>query len=138
MRGLATGRHYGRGRMRYPPVPGIDAVARTGDGRLVYAGCVRPPFGTMAERLVAPFQAEVPAGAGPFAIAAGMNPGLSGWMALTARRREVGALGTVLVLGATGCRAASPCRGHRLSGRRGSDDRVAGPGRARRPGAGSG
>lgn len=102
VRGLATGRHYGRGRMRYPLVPGIDAVARTGDGRLVYTGYARPPFGTMAERLVAPFQAEIPAGADPLAIAAGMNPGLSGWMVLTTRRREVGALGTVLVLGATG------------------------------------
>jgi NADPH:quinone reductase-like Zn-dependent oxidoreductase len=101
VRGLASGRHY-RGRMVYPLVPGIDAVARTGDGRLVYTGYVRPPFGTMAERLLAPFQTEVPAGADPLAIAAGMNPGLSGWMALTSRREEVGALGTVLVLGATG------------------------------------
>jgi NADPH:quinone reductase-like Zn-dependent oxidoreductase len=102
VRGLASGRHYSRGPMAYPLVPGIDAVARTGDGRLVYTGYAGPPFGTMAERLVAPFQAEVPAGADPLAIAAGMNPGLSGWMVLTARREEVGALGTVLVLGATG------------------------------------
>jgi NADPH:quinone reductase-like Zn-dependent oxidoreductase len=102
VRGLASGRHYGRGQMTYPLVPGIDAVARTGDGRLVYTGYARPPFGTMAEQLFAPFQAEVPAGADPLAIAAGMNPGLSGWMVLTARRKEVGALGTVLVLGATG------------------------------------
>lgn len=101
VRGLATGRHYGAGSV-YPLVPGIDAVARTGDGRLVYAGYARPPLGTMAERLVVPFQAEVPAGADPLAIAAGMNPGLSGWMVLTSRRREVGALRTVLVLGATG------------------------------------
>jgi NADPH:quinone reductase-like Zn-dependent oxidoreductase len=102
VRGLATGQHYGRGQMTYPLVPGIDAVARTGGGRLVYTGYARPPFGTMAERLFAPLQAEVPAGADPLAIAAGMNPGLSGWMVLTARRKEVGALGTVLVLGATG------------------------------------
>jgi NADPH:quinone reductase-like Zn-dependent oxidoreductase len=102
VRGLASGRHYHHGRMVYPLVPGIDAVARTGDGRLVYTGYARPPFGTMAERLVAPFQAEVPAGADPLAIAAGMNPGLSGWMVLTARRKEAGALGAVLVLGATG------------------------------------
>ena len=102
VRGQATGRHYGSGDMTYPLVPGIDAVARTGDGRLVYTGYARPPFGTMAERLFAPFQAELPMGADPLAIAAGMNPGLSGWMVLTARRKEVGALGTVLVLGATG------------------------------------
>lgn len=102
VRGLATGQHYGRGSMTYPLVPGIDAVARTGDGRLVYTGYARPPFGTMAERLVTPFQVEIPAGADPLTIAAGMNPGLSGWMVLTARRRETGTLGTVLVLGATG------------------------------------
>ncbi|KRD06026.1 oxidoreductase [Mycobacterium sp. Root265] len=102
VRGLATGRHYGSGQLTYPFVPGIDAVARTGDGRLVYTGYARPPFGTMAERLFAPLQAELPMGADPLTIAAGMNPGLSGWMVLTARRKEVGALGTVLVLGATG------------------------------------
>jgi NADPH:quinone reductase-like Zn-dependent oxidoreductase len=102
VRTLAAGWHHGHGQMTYPLVPGIDAVARTGDGRLVYTGYARPPSGTMAERLAAPFQAEVPAGADPLAIAAGMNPGLPGWMALTARRKEAGALGTVLVLGATG------------------------------------
>jgi NADPH:quinone reductase-like Zn-dependent oxidoreductase len=102
VRGLAAGRHYGSGQMTYPLVPGVDAVARTSVGRLVYTGYARPPFGTMAERLFAPLQVEVPAGADPLTIAAGMNPGLSGWMVLTARRTEVGALGTVLVLGATG------------------------------------
>jgi NADPH:quinone reductase-like Zn-dependent oxidoreductase len=101
VRGLASGRHYG-GEMAYPLVLGIDAVGRTGDGRLVYTGYARPPFGTMAEQLTAPFQAEVPMGADPLMIAAGMNPGLSGWMVLTSRRRRVGSLGTVLVLGATG------------------------------------
>ncbi|MCG8917691.1 zinc-binding alcohol dehydrogenase family protein [Actinokineospora sp. PR83] len=111
VRGVVTGRHYSRGQMTYPLVPGIDAVARTGDGRLVYTGYARPPFGTMAERLVAPFQAEVPAGADPLAIAAGMNPGLSGWVVLAARRREVGALGTVLVLGATGMSGSLAVRG---------------------------
>lgn len=102
VRGMATGRHYSSGRMTYPLVPGIDAVARTGDGRLVYTGYARPPFGTMAERLFTPLQAELPLGADPLMIAAGMNPALSGWMVLTTRRKELGALGTVLVLGATG------------------------------------
>jgi NADPH:quinone reductase-like Zn-dependent oxidoreductase len=102
VRGQAAGRHYGSGQVTYPLVPGIDAVARTGDGRMVYTGYARPPFGTMAERLSAPLQAELPVGADPLTIAAGMNPGLSGWMVLSARRKEVGTLGTVLVLGATG------------------------------------
>ncbi|MHA6631224.1 hypothetical protein ACU61A_37810 [Pseudonocardia sichuanensis] len=54
-------------------------MARTGDGRLVYTGLSRSPWGTMAERLVTPFEVELPAGADPLAVAAGMNPGMSGW-----------------------------------------------------------
>jgi len=101
VRGLAAGRHYSSGG-GFPLVPGIDAVARTGDDRLVYTGFARPPMGTMSERLYAPTQLEVPVGADPLMIAAGMNPALSGWIVLSSRREEVGALGTVLVLGATG------------------------------------
>jgi NADPH:quinone reductase-like Zn-dependent oxidoreductase len=119
VRGLASGRHYGSNQA-YPLVPGVDAVARTDDGRLVYTGLTRPPWGTMAERLVTPFEVELPAGADPLAVAAGMNPGMSGWMPLIARRKEVGALGTVLVLGATGMsgslavRAALALGAHRV------------------------
>ncbi|MGV2985324.1 zinc-binding dehydrogenase [Microbacterium sp. AGC85] len=101
VRGLASGRHYSSGG-GFPLVPGIDAVARTDDGRLVYTGFARPPMGTMGERLYAPIQLDVPVGADPLMIAAGMNPALSGWVVLSARRQELGALGTVLVLGATG------------------------------------
>ncbi|GAA0349399.1 hypothetical protein NE235_36355 [Actinoallomurus spadix] len=101
VRGLASGRHYGSDQA-YPLVPGVDAVARTDDGRLVYTGLARSPWGTMAEWLVTPFEVELPAGADPLAVAAGMNPALSGWMPLITRRKEVGAPGTVLVLGATG------------------------------------
>jgi hypothetical protein len=49
------------------PPRGTTAAARCGIrryGRLVDTGYARPPLGTMAERLVAPFQAEVPAGGG--------------------------------------------------------------------------
>lgn len=101
VRGMAAGRHYSSDRV-YPLVPGIDAVARAGDGRLVYTGFARSPWGTMAEWLVTPFELELPAGADPLAVAAGMNPALSGWMPLVARRETAGELGTVLVLGATG------------------------------------
>ncbi|MFJ9553960.1 hypothetical protein ACIRPH_09095 [Nocardiopsis sp. NPDC101807] len=101
VRGLASGRHYNSDHA-YPLVPGVDAVARTADGRLVYTGFAHAPWGTMAERMVTPFELEVPPGADPLAVAAGMNPGMSGWMVLTARRKETGRLGTVLVLGATG------------------------------------
>ena len=101
VRGVAAGRHY-RSTNVYPLVPGIDAVARTGDGRLVYTGFAQAPWGTMAERMATPFALDLPAGADPLEIAAGINPGTSGWVALADRREEVGALDTVLVLGATG------------------------------------
>jgi NADPH:quinone reductase-like Zn-dependent oxidoreductase len=100
-RGQAAARHYTGGHA-YPLVPGIDAVARAGDGRLVYTGLARSPWGTMAERLVTPFEVELPPGADPLAVAAGMNPAISGWMPLIGHRKETGGLGTVLVLGATG------------------------------------
>ncbi|GAA5033740.1 zinc-binding alcohol dehydrogenase family protein [Microbacterium fluvii] len=101
VRSLAAGRHYGSG-AQYPLVPGVDAVARTADGRLVYTGWPRAPWGTMAETLATPVGLELPSGADPFAIAAGMNPAMSGWMPLSQHLEARGALGTVLVLGATG------------------------------------
>jgi len=100
-RSIAAGRHYGSAD-GYPLVAGVDAVARTADGRLVYTGWPRAPWGTMAERLATPVGLELPAGADPLTIAAGVNPGMSGWLALTAHREAHGQLGTVLVLGATG------------------------------------
>jgi len=103
VRSLASGAHYGSKGV-WPSVPGLDAVARTGDGALVYTGFAESPFGTLAERIAVPsrMRLPLPAGADPAQIAAGMNPGMSSWMTLTARRGEIGALGTVLVLGATG------------------------------------
>ncbi|WP_237108907.1 zinc-binding alcohol dehydrogenase family protein [Nonomuraea sp. MG754425] len=101
VRALASARHYGSDQA-YPLVPGLDAVARTDDGRLVYTGLPQSPWGTMAEWLVTPFEVELPAGADPLAVAAGMNPATSGWMPLITHRKEMGELDTVLVLGATG------------------------------------
>ncbi len=101
VRGQAAARHYAGGNA-YPLVPGIDAVAQTGDGRIVYTGLTRSPWGTMAERLVTAFEVELPPNADPFAVAAGMNPAISGWMPLISHRKETGGIGTVLVLGATG------------------------------------
>ena len=106
---MAQGAHYGS-HGRYPSIPGVDAVARTADGALVYTGYVTPPYGTLAERLAVPsdMRLELPAGADPVQVAAAMNPGLSSWMPLVARvteRNSSGSandLGTVLVLGATG------------------------------------
>ena len=112
VRSRVEGRHYST-RGIWPAVPGIDAVARTPDGTLVYTGFVDPPWGTMAERMAVPgqFGTPLPDGADPVAVAAGMNPGMASWIPLARRRDELASdrqagdkagLGTVLVLGATG------------------------------------
>lgn len=105
VRSRVAGRHYSVEGV-WPAVPGVDAVARTSDGRLVYTGFVDVPWGTMAERMAVPaqFGMELPAGADPLAVAAGMNPGAASWLPLSKRADEIRGtgLGTVLVLGATG------------------------------------
>src|SRR5580692_2959053 len=103
VRSLAAGRHYGSTGV-WPMIPGVDAVARTSDGELVYTGYPVPPYGTLAERISVPagVRLVLPPGADPVPVAAGLNPGLSSWLPLTARVREVSRLGTVLVLGGTG------------------------------------
>ena len=101
VRALAGGDHYGStGPGRW--FPGVDAVARTDDGRLVYTGFTEHPYGTFAERMSVPMTLPLPDGADPVQIAGGLNPGLSSWLPLRARRRPTARLGTVLVLGATG------------------------------------
>lgn len=101
VRSIASGRHYGS-TDSYPLVLGVDAVAERPDGTLVYTGFTRAPWGTMAERLATPFEIPLPKGADPLKIAAGMNPAMSGFMPLVAHQEQHGALGAVLVLGATG------------------------------------
>ena len=100
-RSTATGRHYGS-TFSYPLIPGIDAVARTAAGETVYTGLPRPPWGTMASHLATRYTFPLPSTVDPLAIAAGMNPGLSGWIPLSAQRERLSDLGPVLVLGATG------------------------------------
>jgi NADPH:quinone reductase-like Zn-dependent oxidoreductase len=103
VRSRAHGKHYSS-EGAYPLVPGVDAVARTADGALIYTGNVAPPHGTMAERMAVQGGFPLPAGSHDRAahVAAGMNPGLSSWMPLKARQAETGELGTVAILGATG------------------------------------
>ncbi len=103
VRSLAAGRHYGS-TDAYPLIPGVDAVARTPEGALVYTGYAEAPYGTIAERISVPeaMGFPLPEGADPLAVAAGMNPGAASWLPLRKRVDEIGALGTVLVLGATG------------------------------------
>jgi NADPH:quinone reductase-like Zn-dependent oxidoreductase len=117
VRSAATGRHYGS-TGTWPLIPGVDAVARTVDGDLIFTGFVRPPYGTLAERMVIPgaMRFSLPNGADPIAVAGGMNPGLSSWMPLKARANEIGALGTVLILGVTGMAGTLAVQNARMLG----------------------
>ncbi len=103
VRSLAVGDHYGS-TDTWPLIPGIDAVARTPAGALIYTGFVRPPYGTLAERMAVPraMRVALPPGADAVKVAGGVNPGLASWLPLSARAGEVDALGTVLILGVTG------------------------------------
>jgi NADPH:quinone reductase-like Zn-dependent oxidoreductase len=126
VRSLAAGRHYGS-TQAWPLVPGVDVVARTAGGDLIYTGLVSPPYGTFAERMAVPkkFRVPLPTGADPVKIAGGMNPGLASWLPLKARVREIGSLGSVLVLGATGMTGYLAVQHARLLGA----DRIVGVGR---------
>lgn len=105
VRSLAHNRHYGAAGV-YPMIPGVDAVARSAEGKLVYTGYLAAPYGTMAERMaVRPrFAFELPKGLEDRAerVAGGANPGMSSWLPLKSRLAETGVLGTVVVVGATG------------------------------------
>jgi NADPH:quinone reductase-like Zn-dependent oxidoreductase len=98
----ARGSHYTSGG-QYPLIPGVDGVGRLDDGRRVFFGAGRPPFGTFAELSVARPQAVFPlADSIPDATAAALgNPAMSSWGALTYRAKfQPGE--SVLILGATG------------------------------------
>jgi len=102
VRALANGSHYGStGKLQF--VPGVDGVGRLQDGKRVYFGVMRPPFGTFAERAVTePWLClPLPETVDDVTVAAMMNPGMSSWAALTARAMFV-AGESVLILGATG------------------------------------
>ncbi|MGB6985717.1 MAG: zinc-binding alcohol dehydrogenase family protein [Candidatus Aquilonibacter sp.] len=117
VRSLAAGRHYGS-TSSWPLIPGVDAVARTSDGELIYTGFVRPPYGTFAQLMAVPKKVRftLPSGADPVQIAAGLNPGLSSWLPLNARAAELDAIGTVLILGVTGMAGSLAVQHARLLG----------------------
>ena len=127
-RSVAAGRHYGSGGT-FPVIPGLNAVARTADGRLVFTSSGPPPFGTFAERIASPAatQFPLPDRARPEAVAAGINPGMASWLPLKARQAEAGPLGTVLILGVTGMSGFLAVQNARLLGAA----RVVGAGRSR-------
>jgi len=99
---LAGGSHYAKSR-DLPLVSGSDGVGLLSDGRRVFFGGCRSPFGSMAERTVVPkaFTFTVPDILSDEVAAALPNPGVSAWLTLTYRAKLV-AGENVLILGATG------------------------------------
>lgn len=98
----AAGTHYSAG-TELPFVPGVDGAGRLADGRRVYFGFVRPPFGSMAEKASVPnaFCIPLPEGMDEATAAAAGNSGLSCWIPLT-RRARIAPGESVLVNGASG------------------------------------
>jgi NADPH:quinone reductase-like Zn-dependent oxidoreductase len=102
VRSQANGSHY-TSTDQLPLVPGIDGVGRGPDGLLRYFVLPDTTLGAMAEQTLIDERRSVvlPAASDPIALAAGMNPGMSSWVALRQRVRfEAGQ--SVLILGATG------------------------------------
>jgi len=102
VRSAASGAHY-TSRGALPLVPGVDGVGRLASGQRVYFVGASDTVGTMAERALADPRLAValPDGVSSPAIAAGMLPAMSSWVALT-MRAPIQPGQRVLVLGATG------------------------------------
>jgi NADPH:quinone reductase-like Zn-dependent oxidoreductase len=102
VRSQANGSHY-TSTEELPLVPGIDGVGRLPTGELVYFILPDTRLGAMADRTVIDRRRsiELPDDADPALVAAGMNPGMSSWVALR-KRITFAPGGKVLVLGATG------------------------------------
>jgi NADPH:quinone reductase-like Zn-dependent oxidoreductase len=101
-KGMASGAHYARFR-ELPVVCGVDGVGTIESGARVFFGGPRRPFGTMAEKTIAPraFCFPLPDGLDDATAAALPNPAGSSWLPLKWRARlKPGEI--VLVLGATG------------------------------------
>jgi NADPH2:quinone reductase len=102
VKSIAAGAHYASGG-GLPAVPGVDGVGALPDGRRVFFGFVRRPWGTMAELAAVPraWTIPVPGGLDDVHAAAIANPGMSAWVSM--KERAALAPGeTVLILGATG------------------------------------
>jgi NADPH:quinone reductase-like Zn-dependent oxidoreductase len=102
VKAIASGAHYSA-TGEVPMVPGIDGAGTLEDGTRVLFGGVRKPWGTMAERAVAPRSmcVSLPDGLDDATAAAIANPGMSAWVSLKDRAGLLPGE-TVLILGATG------------------------------------
>ena len=101
-RQIASGAHYASPR-ELPAICGIDGVGELADGKRVFFGGPRRPYGAMAERTVVPWQFcfSLPDGIDDETAAALPNPGVSAFLTLM-QRAKMAAGETVLILGATG------------------------------------
>ena len=98
----ASGQHYSSSD-QFPFVVGLDGVGRLDDGSRVYFVMPRAPYGSMAERTVAPSALclPLPDELDDATAAAIANPGMSSWAAYT-ERAKLKPGESVLVNGATG------------------------------------
>jgi len=101
-RQMAAGTHYASPK-HLPAICGIDGVGILADGKRVFFGGPRHPFGSMAERTVAPqaFCFEVPEKLDDATAAALPNPGCSAYLVLAYNAKLIEGE-SVLILGATG------------------------------------
>ncbi len=99
---LAGGSHFASPQ-ELPAICGTDGVGYLGDGKRVFFGGARAPYGAMAERTVvkAAFCFPLPDEMNDETAAALPNPGVSAWLSL-AHCAKLKAGENVLVLGATG------------------------------------
>jgi NADPH:quinone reductase-like Zn-dependent oxidoreductase len=99
---LANGSHYASPR-ELPVVCGSDGVGHLSDGKRVFFGGPRPPYGAMAQRTVVneAFCFPIPDGLDDETAAALPNPGVSAWLSL-AFRAKLTPGENVLIMGATG------------------------------------
>lgn len=99
---LAAGTHYASS-AQAGFIPGIDGVGINAEGRRVYFLFPKPPFGSMAEKVLVSSTSVVPVpdGVANERAAAVVTAGLSSWIALQLRAQfQPGE--TVLINGATG------------------------------------
>jgi NADPH:quinone reductase-like Zn-dependent oxidoreductase len=100
VKALSNGTHYGS-TTKPPFIPGVDGVGRLPDGKRVYFGASRSPFGSFAEKSVTGFTFPLPDGLDDATAAGIANPGMSSWAALKLRAQFVPGE-SVMILGATG------------------------------------
>ena len=122
---MASGAHFASPRV-LPAVCGVDGLGTLDNGKRVFFGGPRRPFGAMAERTVAPeaFCFAVPDTLDDATAAALPNPGVSAFLAL-AQSGKLAKGESVLILGATGITGTLALQMARLLGA----SRVAGAGR---------